>query len=69
MQIWRRQFFALDCVCPRFKDKRSMGKKPKSLRMLQRGLFPSHKIILWVCSKEASGAKGRLAPNGSPSLS
>jgi hypothetical protein len=28
-----------------------LGKKPKSLRMLQRGLFTSHEINLWICSK------------------
>jgi hypothetical protein len=38
-RIQMRRFFALDCVCPWFKDKHSMGKKPKSQRMFQRGLF------------------------------
>jgi hypothetical protein len=28
-----------------------LGKKPKSLRTLQRGLFPSREVNLWICSK------------------
>jgi hypothetical protein len=28
-----------------------MAKKPKSLRTLQRGFFPSQEINLWICSK------------------